>query len=70
MYQNEWVELIECDWQMDRANPARAIVRNHAPDRVELLKLIDEDGEDPKSVILFVGFSDSVVSFDVTGVAA
>lgn len=70
MYQNEWVELIDCDWERDASRPLRAIVRNHSSDRVALLKRIERSKQNPKSVILYIGKSDSVVSFDPAGAAA
>ena len=70
MYQNEWVELVDCDWEWGSPSPRRASVRNHATDRKELLKKINTTGRATGSVVLFVGHAGSVVSFDLTGIAA
>ncbi len=70
MYQNEWVELVDCDWEWGSPSPRRAFVRNHNADRKELLKKIQSAGPASGSVVLFVGHAGAVVSFDVTGVAA
>jgi hypothetical protein len=45
-----WVELVDCDWDWDDANPRSARVRNYSPDRK---KLISKNNRD--SVILFIG---------------
>lgn len=70
MYQNEWVELVDCDWEWGSASPRRASVRHHAADRSELLKKVQAAGELSGSTVLFVGHAGVVVSFDITGVAA
>ncbi len=70
MYQNEWVELIDSDWEWGSASPRRALVRNHAPDRNELLKKIHVSGPTAGSVVLFVGHAGAVVSFELAGIAA
>lgn len=70
MYQNEWVELIDCDWERESARPIRAIVRNHSSDRVSLLRRAQRSKPNSRSVILYVGMTDSVVSFDPAGAVA
>ena len=70
MYPNEWVELVDCDFHPGSDRPVRGLVRNHASDRSDLLKKISVSGVHPRSIILFVGFTHSVVSFEVAGAAA
>ncbi len=53
-YHNEWVELIDCDWDMTEENPQAGIVRIHSRDRKEFDKLLLQDP--PKdSAIVYVG---------------
>lgn len=70
MYSGEWVELSDVDWPVDTATPKRARVRNSAEDRNLLIKKVGSKIRSRGSVILFIGFAESVVSFDLTGVAA
>lgn len=47
-YEDQWVELAECDWDWDDANPRSAVVINSSPDRKKLLL------HNKESIILYV----------------
>ena len=49
-FSGHWVELVDCDWDWNDANPSSARVRNFSADRK---KLISKNNKD--SVILFIG---------------
>lgn len=71
MYANEWVELSDIDWPADATLPRRAIVKRHAEDRSELMKMstrICQGRGD--TVILYVGNTESSVALSYTGIAA
>ena len=53
-FSGQWVELVDCDWDWNDANPRSAKVRNFSPNRK---KLISKNNKD--SVILYIS---SVVS--------
>lgn len=56
LFDGEWVELVEFDWEWSSPFPRTARVRQHAPDRAELLELIgDSDAARKNSIILYVG---------------
>lgn len=66
LFEGEWVELVELDWDWSSAFPRTARVRNHAPDRAELMEVIAEVGSAPNSVVLFIGAASAVVNFEST----
>jgi hypothetical protein len=71
MYASEWVELSDVDWPSDSIFPRRAIVKNHAEDRDELMKIstriVQGRGD---TVIFYVGNSETSVALNFTGAAA
>ena len=66
LFEGEWVELVDFDWEWTSSFPRLARVRNHASDRAELMSLIDVQGSLENSVVLYVGAAASVVSRDST----
>jgi len=64
MYEGEWVELVEAQWDWNKPNPTSARVRNHASDRAELMKKIQASGSHPDAVVLYMGATRSVVARD------
>lgn len=64
LFDGEWVELVDLDWEWTSSFPRLARVRNHASDRAELMSLIGHQGSIQGSVILYVGSSASVISLD------
>ena len=55
IYQGEWVELTDVDWDWDKPFPKRASVRHHSPDRNELMSAIRNDGASADSTVIFLG---------------
>lgn len=69
LFEGEWVELIDFDWEWSSPFPKFARVRNHASDRTELMGLIAAEGAASNSVILYIGAASSVINRE-TSVAA
>jgi hypothetical protein len=64
LFEGEWVELIDFDWEWTSSFPRLARVRNHASDRAELMSLIEAQGSIENAVVLYVGAAASVVNRD------
>ncbi len=64
LFEGEWVELVELDWDWSSPFPRTARVKNHAPDRSELLELMGAEDQSANSVVLFVGAASAVVNFE------
>jgi hypothetical protein len=58
-FAGEWVELVDCDWDWDRATPSRAQVRHYSSDRNELMRQIQCDGELEDAIVLYVGTAEA-----------
>ena len=69
-FEGEWVELVEFEWDWNRAYPLWARVRNCASDRQELIKKVHASGEVADAVIFYIGTTGSVVSLDRNFVSA
>jgi hypothetical protein len=54
-FDGEWVELVRYSWKPEKLHPNTGIVRNHSPNRRELLKMIAGSGRIDGAVVLFVG---------------
>ncbi len=54
-FDGEWVELVRYSWKPENLHPDAGIVRNHSPNRRELLKMIARSGRVDGAVVLFVG---------------
>ena len=57
IFEGEWVELTNVDWDWDKPFPKRACVRHHSTDRAELMNAIRRDGLRSDSTVLFLGFT-------------
>lgn len=64
LFEGEWVELVDLDWEWSSSFPRLARVRNHASDRAELMSVIGEAGAVEGSVILYIGAAASIVNRD------
>lgn len=53
-YDQEWVELIDCDWPEEEINPRSGIIRVHSNDRSDFYKLVAAQPS-LDSAIVFVG---------------
>lgn len=69
IYQGQWVELHDVDWDPRVSIPKRARVQNAASDRDTLLQLTRAN-KSKESVILYIAWADTVISFDIAGAAA
>ncbi len=54
LYDQEWVELVDFDWPLNKAKPSSGIVRVHAQTRKEFDRLVLIDPP-PDSALIFVG---------------
>jgi hypothetical protein len=61
VFKGQWVELVDVEWKAHEPYPQSGTVRNHAPDRNELLEAVSKDRGSPESVILFVGAAEAFV---------
>lgn len=50
-YPDEWVELIECDWDDFEVDPRSGIVRDHAKKRKELHERIMKKPVDDSAIV-------------------
>jgi hypothetical protein len=64
MYPGEWVELVDVQWDWNKPTPSAARVRNHAPDRGDLMKKIQSSAVKPDAVVLYLGSTPAVVERD------
>lgn len=64
MYEGEWVELVEVEWDWNKPTPSGGRVRNHATDRADLMKMIQRSAHQPDAVVLYLGAPGSVVERD------
>jgi len=64
IFNGQWVELANFEWDWDHAFPKTAQVTHHAQDRDELLAMIEETGKAPDGVILYVGTSQPIIEHD------
>ncbi len=53
-FDQEWVELVDYDWDMTQPDPSAGVVRVHSKDRREFDRLMLQDPPED-SAILFVG---------------
>lgn len=53
-YPDEWVELIDCDWDETEPDPRSGVVRVHSKDRKEFHKLVLQDSP-AESALVYVG---------------
>lgn len=61
LFANQWVELIDFEWDWDRTSPRWARIRHFSPDRQSLIEKIDSSGKIDDSVVLFIGAADSMI---------
>ena len=54
IYDGEWVELVDFDWDETEADPQAGVVRVHSKDKEEFRKLI-LDRPDCETAIVYVG---------------
>jgi hypothetical protein len=64
MYEGEWVELVNVEWDWNKPTPSAGRVRHHASDRAELMKKIQGSAAEPEAVILYLGAPGSVIARD------
>jgi len=64
MYPGEWVELVDVQWDWNKPTPRAARVRNHAQDRGDLMKKIQDSSVQPDAVVLYLGAAPGVVERD------
>jgi hypothetical protein len=69
MYEGEWVELVEVQWDWNKPTPSAGRVRNHASDRAELMKMIQRSIPNPEAVVLYLGAPGSVIERDARAAA-
>lgn len=62
LFEDQWVELVEYDWDWSQAFPSHARVRNFSNDRIDLMVKIQKAGEVPESVVLFLGATTRSIS--------
>lgn len=55
LYPDQWVELIECDWDPVEPDPACGVVRHHAKKRKELHELIMKDKPVNDAAVIYAG---------------
>lgn len=65
-FKNKWVELIDVDWDWNEACPSRARIRHVASDRENLMLKIHSGESVSDSVVLYLGFTGSVVNHSVS----
>jgi hypothetical protein len=70
VYQGQWIEIHDVEWGAKALMPRRARVRHVASDRKVLLAAIKNDATHLESSILFINWVDTVIAYDVAGVAA
>ena len=63
-FRNQWVELVDAEWEWGSPYPEAARVRHSAPDRSRLIDQIERSGKEPGSLVLFIGAVESVVSHE------
>ena len=64
LYPDQWVELIECEWDPVEPDPANGVVRHHAKKRNDLHELIMKDKPVNDAAVIYVGeitFTEGVV---------
>lgn len=54
-YPDQWVELIECEWNPVEPDPYNGIVRHHSKRRKELHELIMQDQPVDDAAVIYVG---------------
>lgn len=70
IYQGQWVELHDVDWNAHISIPRRARVRHASFDRDTLFENIRNEKPVLESVILHVSTVDTVIAFESAGAAA
>ena len=65
-FKNQWVELVDCDWDPDRHHPESACVRNSAPQHHTLVSRVSRRERLAGSAILFLGQTSPVLELDVS----
>ena len=58
LHDQEWVELVDYEWDLSEPNPQKGVVRAHAKSRKELSDFIKSHPQ-VDSAILFVGNTDA-----------
>jgi len=54
-YPDQWVELVECEWDPYEPDPRNGIVRHHAIRRKQLHELIMKDQPVDDAAVVFAG---------------
>ncbi len=54
MFDGEWVELVDFNWDWKDAHPRLATVRHHAPDRRALMESVRNAPTDQVTAILYI----------------
>lgn len=63
-FKNQWVELVDCDWDPDRHHPESACVRNFAARHNKLVSKVARSGRLSDSAILYLGALSPVLELD------
>lgn len=67
---DQWVEMIDFEWDWDKSFPAWAVIRHHSSDRDNLNRLIEVSGEIEGAVVIHLGATQSVVTYSDSVVVA
>lgn len=68
-FHNEWVELVDLEWDQERAIPKLARVRHHASGRKNLLDKVKKSNKVNDSAILYLGQPAPLVKLQPTNIA-
>ena len=65
-FKNQWVELVDCDWDPCSHHPESACVRNAAPRHNALVSKVARSGKLSDSAILYLGAISPVLELDAS----
>ena len=63
-FKNQWVELVDCQWDPERPHPESACVRHSDPRRHTLVSKVARSGKLSDSAILYLGATSPVLELD------
>lgn len=73
IFQGEWIEIVDSEWEWNAPHPRWVRVRRHARDRNELLSQISHstltDSDLPHDLILFVAPSSGFVESNLCNIS-
>ena len=68
LFEGQWVELVDFEWDWNRAYPKHARVRNFASDRSVLISKINNSPLQADSVVLYTDATEFMVRHDASSV--